>query len=358
MTNNMHPTPGFLLSNIPGILGYLPTDSMVVFLFEQRNDNPLDNTLILGPVLRADIDAMCEPAGFIEAIDNADSDLVLAILIGNDDALGLAERFARLCKERFVPLGAVWQVDELYTGASYRKVSEHEPLPGWDDTAWERGVVSEIVASPSMASFVRRGELPALSREESYAYFDPGSAHECAKERAFLTRSAMINAESLLEAIEESDPEETESMVTAILDDFQDVIDHIISYNLSEDDIGRDDSLIDTAAVFFGHTWLRDPLLDCAVSEYAEAFYRLCVAVARATESEVRANALCCAAMAASFVGYSHRVTQALELAESASAHHRLTILMQQALHCGGLTLLYQACVEGAGLARAKLLSG
>ncbi|MEJ5996905.1 DUF4192 domain-containing protein [Corynebacterium sp. H130] len=359
-----HPdfTPGFLISNIPGVLGYHPENSLIAFLFFRQAEVGKGGRYVLGPMLRADFGALNHDSGFVDYIAHIEPDLVFGVVVGTEGALECAREFEVLCHETGVPLSAVWHVPELFSGAQYTRITG-EGVDGLSEFTsfrqqWDQGEVAEILASPAMASFVQRGDLPAINRRESYAYFEPTQQSVTIDGREQLTRDCIMHAESLIGALEASDAFDAELMTRSLIDDFQDIIDRVISYQLSEDEIEADNDIIEHASVYFGHTWLRDALLDYAVGDYSAAFYRLCVAVARVLRGEPRAHALCCAAMAASFIGHNHRVPQALELANVSCPRHRLTYLMQEALHCGGLTLLYRACVEGARLARVKLVRG
>lgn len=356
-----HVTPGFIFSNIPGSLGYHPEESLIVFLFHREDNSDTGYRYTLGPMLRADIEHLDQPHDFLGYVCGFEPHLIFAVAIGSEASASAALEFEDLCCELDLPLAAVWHVPELYSGAPYERIggesaAELGPFTsGRND--WDRGQVAEILAAPSMEAFRRRGELPELSRAESYAFLSQPNPNTTRRERQGLSKRGRQHALALLAALEESSPEEAEYMVDSLLDDVQDVIDTIISQQLTPEEICEDMDLIEQCAVYFSHPSLRDPLLQWAVSDYAQAFYALSVAIARSTDYETKASALCCAALSASYTGQKHRVLQALQLAHEGAPKHRLTVLMVEALHCGGLEMLYQACHEGALLARKALLS-
>lgn len=353
-------SPGFLMSNLPGTFGYHPADCFVLFFLHRSPIGPALSRYELGPILRLEYEALDSKRDFLALIADFEPDLMLSVFIGGEQAITAARICDELCSAHGVPMAAVWHLNELHSGARYRRVGGDEAptfTPGHINGAeWDEGTVSEIVAAPAMEAFRRNGELPDLSREESLAFFSADPAGDNDIDPARFTKRARGLAKSWLQALDRSDQQEAEHMVDALLDDFQDAIDEVISYQLSVDDVVGNHDTLERCGVYYAHTRLRDTLLSWAVSDYANAFFTLSVAIARASKGETRANALCCAAFAASYSGRSYRVPQALQMAHTERSKHRLTLLMLEALQCGGLELLWRACIEGADLARDALL--
>lgn len=355
--------PGLIFADIPGALGYHPEECLVAFLFfreDRITPNCSEYSYILGPMIRADIDSIMDDEEYLHQICRFEPDLVFMAAIGSDDAAHAALHFEATCQSYGLPLAGLWHIPELYSGAPYTRIGGESVASLGPVTSgreeWESGYVGDILSAPSMAAFRRRGELPELSREESFAFLAAPNPHVTRRERRTLTKRGKQHAKELLNALRKSEPDEAEYMVDSLLDDIQEVIDYIVAQQLTPDEICSDLDLIEQCVVYFSHTSLRDPMFHWAISEYAQAFFSLCVAMARSTAFETRSNALCCAALAASFTGQEHRVNQALQLAFESNRKHRLTLLMMEALHCGGLELLYQACHEGSDLARKALL--
>lgn len=353
--------PGNTFANIPGSLGYHPNDCLVVFIFHCAEDYGDGGRYQLGPVLRTDVTSVAESEEFLHYVRGFEPDLMFVAAIGGSDAVVAGLEFETQCVVNDVPLLAVWHIPELYSGAPYERIGgESWSELGAHNTGsehWDCGVVGEILAAPAMEAFRRRGELPELTREESFAFFSQPNPLTTKRDRRQLSKQGKQHARALLQTLQSSEADEAEYMLQSLLDDFQDAVDSIVHQQLSVDEICQDMDLIEQCVVYFSHPNLRDTLLHWAVSDYAYAFFSLSVAIARSTSLETRSHALCCAAMAACYSGHKHRVSQALQLAYDNTPRHRLTLLMLEALHCGGLELLYQACHEGSNLARAALLS-
>lgn len=346
------------MANIPGTLGFHPQNSLVLFVFE-RDYTSFGPCYTLGPVLRSEIDSIYLGPDFLTYVESLEPDLLLAVAIGPKSAIAAGKEFALRCEEAELPLAAVWHVKELLTGAPYERIAGEsaDSLGPWTSGKrdWDGGTVGEILSAPAMSSFTARGELPALDRNEALGFFDRPTCAESLADRRQLTKSVTAVAESFVCALGVSPAAEVTLMVDSLLDDFQDILDTIIQQNLGVDAVAIRDDLVEQAAVYFAHSKLRDALLHWSVSEYAEAFFTVCVSVARATQGVVRANALCCGALAAAYDGQQHRVGQAVQLALEEDCQHRLTLLVYEALRYGGLHVLFEACEEGAILSQKAL---
>lgn len=357
--NMQQVSPCFLMSNIPGALGYHPDDCLVVFLLELHCADECRGEYHLGPMFRVDMPDLQASSEFAEYIAAWDPDLVMAAVIGDERTKATALEFERQCCELEVPLVAVWHVPELYSGARYVRIggeSADSLGPYTSGKAfWDEGTIGEIVAAPAMAAFRRRGELPDASRDDALEFFARDDKLVSVEEAAQLGAAATQHADSLLRAISNSGPAEAETLVDNLYDDLFELVDQILVEDISVRDLVAELEHVEQIAPFFARSALRDPLLEFAVSDNAEGFFRLCVAVARATIGVTRVNALCCAALAASFSERGHRVPQALQCAFEEDPAHRLSHLMMQALQCGGLQLVHQACREGSELALAAL---
>ncbi|MEJ5927103.1 DUF4192 domain-containing protein [Corynebacterium sp. H128] len=358
MTHNAENTPGFLLSNIPGALGYIPQECAVIFAFERSGPEHGQCRYELGPMLRVDLPDLLTH-NFLTFLDELGADLLFAAVIGSPRAADAGVMLAERCAIEDIPLAAVWHVVELLSGARYQRVAGESTVSLGPNTSakdcWDRGYVAEIVAAPAMVDFVRRGELPEIDRTASYAFLTAPHPELSDADRRMFSEFAVRQGESLISAVESSEPREAELMVDSILDAFQEHIDAIIHEQLSVADLLEDIELLETLAVYFGNTKLRDCTLKWAVSPYAEALFTLTVALARTGTGTLQANALCAAALSASYLGLHYRVSQALQLAYAADDEHRLAALMTHALYYGAMPMLHEACHEGSLLAEASL---
>lgn len=343
------------MSNIPGSLGYYPSDCLLLLLLRCEDSTDHGGSYALGPILRTEFDILSNTEHLMGALGEFAPDLLFAVVIGGDEAIAAGKQLDQFATQHELPLAAVWHLPELYSGARYTRVAgESADSLGPNTTGkaeWDSGVVAEIIASPSMEDFRRRGELPDLSREESLAFLAEPNVHLTEADMDSLTLQCASFAESLTRAIAASSAEEKEFMVDALLDEFQDLLDDIVHDAMTCDDLMAEGELVEEAAVYLSHTKLRDPLLQWAVSDYAQEFFNLCVAVARSTTGATRNNALCCVALSAAYLGMHYRAGQALQLAHEADSTHRLTALVLKAWQCGAMHVLFEACEEGAQLA-------
>ena len=124
--------PGQLIANIPGILGFYPTNCVVVVtLCTTLNDetscaiNPHEVALI-GPVLRADFDRVGDLDRAVAALDaQASITSLFAVIITDDPDSGEALQaqellFCAAGADGTALVDACWHVSEIATGAAYR----------------------------------------------------------------------------------------------------------------------------------------------------------------------------------------------------------------------------------------------
>lgn len=156
---------GDILSNIPGILGFYPQDSLVITFFE-RNDHT--HGLHLGPLARLDLDDAVETLinnqqHFTALSDSLSTDTIIAYVVSSDPAAadGLAE-FLRSDESPLPTVLAIIQVPEITSGTGWWSVYQHP-----DASDPRSGVVGEIASSAALQQMILdTGQLPALSRSE------------------------------------------------------------------------------------------------------------------------------------------------------------------------------------------------
>lgn len=156
---------GEILSNIPGILGFYPQDSLVIAFFERNSDT---HGLHLGPLARLDLDDAIETLinnrnQFSAWTDRLNTDAVIAYVVNSDPAA--ADDLAEFLLGEDSPLPtvlAIIQVPEITSGTGWWTVYQQLSL-----SAPRSGTVSEVAGSLTLQQMILdTGQLPALSRDE------------------------------------------------------------------------------------------------------------------------------------------------------------------------------------------------
>ncbi|WP_158408032.1 DUF4192 family protein [Corynebacterium epidermidicanis] len=354
-------TPGNLLANIPGILGYYPHESFVLFVFQAHRTT--GRLYELGPVLRADID---DPEAIVELCRAAqlhDPSLILGAIISTgtdaDTATDVAEETILAFRDLGLDIAAIWLVPELLSGAPYLRVAGESASELGENTTgrefWDAGEVGNILDAASMANYRRTGTLPALNRQETVEFCSGPNPYMTPAEITSATSFAHQHAESMLAALMRCPEEDEYRLAEAILCDWGELLSYVLNSELTVEDIMADADIIAQAAPYFTNHQFRDCILDSTFTSLGQAAFLVAIAVARSTEKTVRANALAVAALAAGPIGMEHYVAPALQVALETVPDHGLANLLSQAHVAGGLYLVAQACVKGSEQARAQL---
>lgn len=169
MSTELLHSHGDVLANLPGILGYFPTDSVVLVFYTNSRNNGND-VLALGPCARMDLD---------NALTSIDEDAVqfatfalkhnlvavAAYVIGSGNAaLDIADEVAALLHDHpaFPPLLSVVIADEISTDTPYEMRYTHPMI----DAGPVRGRISNVAASATLRDMVQRtGDVPELHRD-------------------------------------------------------------------------------------------------------------------------------------------------------------------------------------------------
>lgn len=172
--------PGQLIANIPGILGFYPTNCVVVVtLCTSQNDeascaiNPQGVTLF-GPVLRADFDRVVDLDRAVAALDTqAPITSLYAVIITDDPDSGEALQTQELLfcateADGAALVDACWHVSEIATGAAYRPLFGSSAGQG---TIWHVGQVANVAATEAMRQNVESGILPVADKDTINDYF-------------------------------------------------------------------------------------------------------------------------------------------------------------------------------------------
>ncbi|WP_161781242.1 DUF4192 family protein [Corynebacterium atypicum] len=117
MTQDTITTPGQLIANVPGLLGFYPTDSLILMAFATG-----PTTLTLGPMLRADLEAMTSVAAAHCALGSLDADgrVIIGVIVqdGRPELVDAAtDALFEATRAYQYPVLGVWWVPEIAAGA-------------------------------------------------------------------------------------------------------------------------------------------------------------------------------------------------------------------------------------------------
>ncbi|QAU52229.1 hypothetical protein CPELA_04750 [Corynebacterium pelargi] len=332
MTENN--TPGTLLANIPGILGYYPQESLVVVTL-----GPLSGgRRHVGPVLRLDLCDLRYAYDLGDALTNVDIDLAFAFVVSEtfdaEQLNDLQSLLQSLSGCGLLPIQHCWHVEEITGGATYK----HLPIEA-DTTVpsgWQRGSIPDISASTSLHAMLTLGELPMLNRQEAKDYFcqRPKWAHRSWREKA--AQQALVHGAQMIRSFLEG--------VASI-----DIAIDRLCINLAA--VPASSQLrakhVKPLAQWMSSVSLRDASVEAFMRDRALG-RRAALAVASCYDGEIRANALCMYAVCALGTAASFRVPFALECAGDTSPGHRLTHLLQLGYRRGDGEVVIGAVVRGS----------
>ncbi len=355
MTTSLH-SPGQLLANIPGILGFYPHESLIFVAFHHT---PTAHRYTLGPVLRIDLSDLHLLPDVGTALHAADSDLIFAFLVTEEGPARRQEIIDLLfdAAEAGEPdIQACWVSGGILTGEPYHLGFGPAPGPGTGEgSTWEHGVIAPVTQAPAMSPLIEQGQLPELTREEAFdhfARFNPALPIEKADQ---LEDFAARHAEELVRAITKG--QDGEQILPALLDDHALLLTELAEGGTSPEDLGvelmADEETLTGTAVLLSDSLLRDALLGESLHRPATAA-ALFLAVARTFGGQVRANALALYALVALELRLSMRAVPALVAALEEVPGHQLSTLVLQSCRVGAFSEVLAAADRGSRVVRSR----
>ncbi|MEU5692730.1 DUF4192 domain-containing protein [Actinosynnema sp. NPDC020468] len=295
-------TPADLLAAVPHLLGFHPSDSLVLLVLEGRaitltlrtdlpppRGTPLSTGLLLPPVL-----------------DRADAVLVVVVGGGGGDppeVLPEAELAAALevalAVEGVPVLFSVWTSETAHDARwfSYHDVRE-----------WGR--VANPATSPVAAASAMAGHVTFRSREELRSHLSPSDPEALSRRAALLDRAVVTPA----------DPARGRALV------------HAEVLRAATRKRPLTDEEVAALAHALSDLWVRDSCLAYAVGEHHVGAERLWTELTRSTPAPERAEPATLLAITAYLRGEGALARVALEEAEKAHPGHTLTTLLKAAL--------------------------
>ena len=332
-TDNTPPitTPGHLLANIPGLLGFYPTESVVFMAIDTTPRGPA-----MGPLARVDIPDAAGALPDIAAMlaENA-REGVFAFLISQRPLTELREVTHWL-------YGLDRSCDGLEIDAAWyaKEITKHEPYVLLHGTVnadgsgpmkkWVEGTIPALTDASSMRSCVNHNVVPELNREEFFAIFAPGNPHLDSAEAEALSRQARDTATQFRAQVAAAKGKKRKELLEHFVDDAQWALHQVASVEEAEEDV----ELLASCAVWLSTTWTRDLVVGiCA--EAGETGAYLLLAAARTFGEELRANALTLFALAHMEQEWDILAGPALQLVTEEFPSHRLGSLLCQAYRHG-----------------------
>ncbi len=362
-------SPGQLLANLPGILGFYPHDSVVFVAFHQ---GATAQRFTLGPVLRIDLDDLPLLADVGAALAETNCDLVFAFVIsqrGEDEVETVVTRLFEGAVSGTVDVQACWATRGILTGESYRLAFGPASTEEQDDAReagdWGSGVVAPVAQAQAMTPLLEQGELPELTRQEAFDHFVRFNPQLPADDADQLAGFAHRYAADLVDVIRGerppsiigSAPGHPREVLQAVIDDLALLLDEVAEARSeggrpAEELLGDEESLL-TVAVLLSDSLLRDAIL-ADVLERPGAAAAVFLAVSRTFGGMIRANALAYYALAAVRMKLSMRAVPALTAALQEVPGHALSALVLQSCRAGAFEEVLDAADRGSLLVRER----
>lgn len=361
--------PSTIIATIPGTLGYYPQESIVVIGLVP--DPECGGELVLGPMLRADIVNADQLADFLTTAPVEQCVAFLGVMVTRmpqsdsaSEAVQTLEDLTRPCGDPMVDV--LWHVSEIAQGTPYEMVFGPDPEDmdrQWPDLKWGRGTVASVVSSPAMRAWRDNGILPALNRSDTFDYFQPDDAPTgltVGGERvdvAAFSRDAWRRADDLRRLIDRGSTEPgavvRQAMRAMTHAPAQPLIALDERYGVDRVFADRDD--LHAVVTVLTRSVLRDCVIGTAVRHPEEAATAL-LAVARAFDGVVRANALSLWGIVAISRGLSSWASAALAIAQEELPRHSMSAICLEILAAGEQQHLVTTILQGCELACAHIV--
>jgi len=313
---------GELLAGIPSMIGFPPTDSLVLITFH------LTDRLMLGATVRMDLPEPRHGPDMVHQLCLAtvahEPDVAVPVVIGggpNDPPelpyRWLVERVTRELEEVDIPtVHALW-LPAVEAGETW-----------W---CYEDEECTGQVSDPQTSSFA---VFHALAGVVSYSSRAEMAAHLAPDREDLVAYRAQLLAERAAESVE-LEPADKWAVVRAALDSVPDDV-------LPELD---DDEVVDVAAALCDPL-VRDNCLPLVLADEAEAAERLWTVLVRAVPAPERAEPASLLAIHAYLRGEGVLANMALEVALDADPGHCLALLLRESIDRGMPPARFRAMVE------------
>ncbi|MDK8625187.1 DUF4192 domain-containing protein [Corynebacterium appendicis] len=361
--------PSSIIATIPGTIGYYPQESVIVIGLVP--DETRGGELVLGPVMRADLAHAGQLGEFLDTAPVGRCVAFLGVLVTRTPLGKLATAAAHALEDLTRPCGeplvdVLWHVSEIAQGTPYEMVFGPDPDEmdrNWPELKWSRGTVGSVVSSPAMRAWRDNGVLPALDRADTFEYFEQephsGVVTIGGEEVAIaeLAREARLCADALRRQIDRgaSTPGEFVREAMAALRNAPALPLIASDERLSLDRVFADTDDLFALVTVLSRSMLRDCVIGTAV-RHSEPAATALLAVARAFDGVIRANALSLWSIVAISKGLSSWASAALATAQEDVPAHSMSAICQEILAAGQQQHLVTTILQGCELACAHII--
>lgn len=339
-------TPGDILANIPGILGFFPSESVILISIQ-----PSPRGYSMGPVARLNLNDV--PAALQEVMDAfhcGNPESIFGFVLSQrqeEDLWDILHSLYRFQDRSGVGIDACWLAEELSTDTAYDLIFGHASEDGEGPLQnWMEGTIPAISTSHSMRACVNNGMLPELSRNDLVQRFKDHNPYFGKEEISAMERCCREIARQLRagRGYQTSEPVQ---VVKRLIADVRFVLSEVESL----EETLENEELLCAAAMWMSTTWTRDLVITELLSAPREAG-DLLLAVARTFQGSIRYNAL--ALYAASQVSQEFGIYAgpALSVLVEEVPHHNLGRLIAQGYRSGMGRRLVTSLCHGCELAR------
>lgn len=338
--------PGDLLASLPALFGFYPDRSVIFSTFVvadsafSTQDEPAVSAegqggtaqrLELGASFRLDVADLELLPNLAEYIDTLSPKVVLAFLIGEysheeQERIGGTLRLSS--EQGLLPLDGMWHTPRIHTGCSYQRL-----FGGITPVDQDYGVISDIASTAAMRSAREKSEGPALDREALFNTFAPTWDVLTEEESEDLAHSAHQRVQELIRLA----PQELDDLLGFVAEDACLIIKQAASVCQGDSrghTLFADPEDLGTLATYLLKAPFRDALLPLAL-DYPTTVRALALEIARNTSGDIRTNALCWYAIAATADTLANRAFPALMTALEENPQHSLSSLLLTALRLG-----------------------
>lgn len=353
-------TPGDLIANIPGILGFFPTESIVFTAMFQEGQSTRYN---LGPVVRIDVHELDLLPEVGAALQSVEADLIFAFVISEKVTSTAIEKTVdklfTTAEAGIIDITACWLTAGIYSGENYQLAFGPQPEDLTTTCSamsqWEHGRVAPVTQAVATQNLLEHGQLPEANRRDAYAAFDRESPILNEDEIWDLALQAKEWADSTLHGIQYH-PHGV--AFDAALEEFEQIIQRARSEQAGDrlaTLMERPELLRDTAS-YLTSVLLRDAILHhCACDPDTAA--DLFLAVAKTFDHTIRANALCLYSLAAIKLNLGMKAIPALDAALASHPEHSFSGLLRHGLLDGQFDSMIYACLRGNEMVRTQYSS-
>lgn len=339
--------PSSLIANVPGILGFFPNNCVVITTVhiadyaKQRAE--------LGPVLRIGLDSLEHFHDMMDSIESFEYSIMVGYLVLNSETSADESQVKQakdlLADQRF------FRSTEIYACYQVTTLLQGEPMQflcgeGMPNKSWLHPTVGNIAASPASRSLLDHGMLPALAREELLAKFlKPNPYHQDEASLDELDGACYSRGMALFgELVEDDDYSYAEALEYP-----KSILRGIMGRQVESitDMVCKELEFIEEFGLWCSMKRHRDAL-STLIPDFAPELRGVLMAVAMSTTGEIRANALCIYALAASYEGIPSLVNFALQVVHSEMPEHRLGDLLRMAYQVGHMQETTEQAIETA----------